>query len=148
MCTKNNLPVLFVHPLHNIRPARCRNTLNFDLKTQSMKLLQMMGMAMVIAWACKEEKKQKFPVVIQADKVSLAGTWQNTNSKVPDFRIESDSIVFLQEEPPKSFPVTINHDSLVIDFPTFRYGYKIVLFEGDSLQLFDEASKNSFVRLK
>jgi hypothetical protein len=113
-----------------------------------MKLFQIMGMLMIIVWACKQEKKQMFPVVIHADKVSLAGTWQNTNSKVPDFRIESDSIVFLQEQPPKSFSATINHDSLIIDFPTFRYGYKIVLFEGDSLQLFDETSKNSFVRLK
>ncbi len=113
-----------------------------------MKALLILSGLLFWLLSCKEDKKPVHPVVIEADRVSLAGTWQNINSKVPDFRIVSDSIVFLQEEPPKSFHATIARDSLIIDFPTFRYGYRIVLFEGDSLQLFDESNKNSFVRLK
>lgn len=113
-----------------------------------MKALWILSGLVLGVLSCKEDKKYLHPVVIEANTHSMAGTWQNFNSKVPDFRLGSDSIVFLQEEPPKSFPVTIARDSLIIDFPTFRYGYKIVLFEGDSLQLFDESNKNSFLRLK
>lgn len=98
-------------------------------------------------WSCKNNT-QPSSKVIPTEKSKLLGTWKNINSQGPDFRLEQDSVVFLQENPLDKFLYELNGDSLKFYFPGFNYTFKLTCFDGDSIHFQNEMTINTFVRVK
>lgn len=80
-------------------------------------------------------------------KSDLIGTWKNSISSSADFTLEQDSAKFHQENPFTKYSYDIKGDSLIINFPKFSFGFKVVYFN-DSIHLMNAMSTNTFLRVR
>ncbi|MCC6815332.1 MAG: hypothetical protein IT267_02850 [Saprospiraceae bacterium] len=112
-----------------------------------MKSLVNILLLLVIVWSCNTKNISNTTILIPAHDSFLNGSWKNTISTSPDFKIANDSIVFLQEDSTIHYLYTLKKDSLTIHFPKFSYTFKLECFKGDSLHLINEMGSNTFNKL-
>ena len=101
---------------------------------------------LIAIFSCKNNSTQ-LAKTIPTEKKYLLGTWKNINSQGADFKLEEDSVIFLQENPLNKFLYELNGDSLKFYFPGFNYTFKVSCFEGDSIYFQNEMTTNTFIRI-
>ncbi len=98
--------------------------------------------------SCKSAEDKSKDQVIRPTTEYLEGTWKNTLSQYPDFRLTRDTVVFLQEAAGEKYLWSLTGDSIVFHFPTYDFAFKVYCFKGDSIHLDNEMNTNTFLRVK
>ena len=101
-----------------------------------------------VLFSCKNEKKVAPQDPIPVETSFMLGTWKNKLSQSPDFKLEKDSVIFLQENPNIRYKYDLTGDSLTFHFPKFSYGFRLYCYKGDSIHLDSEMNSNTFIKVK
>ncbi len=113
-----------------------------------MKICKLTILLLLLFAYCMPGNKEK-PVSPIANSANfLIGTWQNIHSSSPDFKLDGDSVIYLQENPGIKYKYDFNADSLIFHFPKFDYAFRLYSFAGDSIHLDSEMNSNTFKKVK
>lgn len=80
---------------------------------------------------------------------NASGTW--ASSKDPAnaaFKLDDKFFYFNENGTYKEFPYEMHGDSLIVHYPNLSFGFKVILWKGDSIHLMDELQTNTFFRMK
>ncbi|MEO6190743.1 MAG: hypothetical protein ABIO44_10670 [Saprospiraceae bacterium] len=105
-------------------------------------------LVILLLFSCKNEKKVATQDPIPLENSFMLGTWKNKLSQSADFKLEKDSVIFLQENPNIRYKYDLTADSLIFHFPKFNYGFRLYCYKGDSIHLDSEMNSNTFIKVK
>ncbi|MBK9720179.1 MAG: hypothetical protein IPO78_01000 [Saprospiraceae bacterium] len=100
----------------------------------------------LIFLSCKEPKT-KYIIYKSIQKQDLLGTWSQTPTGSPTFKLDETQLYFLEEEPGQKLPYSILGDSIYFQFENYTSAYKIQMMEGDSMRFITEQSQTTYFKI-